>query len=173
MASSPVAARATTFMSGSRSMMSAMPSRTMRWSSTQRTRIGARACSAREGFLCMRRYRLDEGAAAQLAFNPEAAACGFGTLLHARQAVVAVAARFRDVEADAIVANAQDDLAVRVRELHADVVGPRVPDRVRDRFAADAKELRVHVRVRIVRRSRELEREGRLCGRGGMLADLA
>src|SRR5262245_40419918 len=173
MASSPVAARATTFMSGSRSMMSAMPSRTMRWSSTQRTRMGARACSAREGLLCMRRNRLDERATARLAFHPEAAACGFGAFLHARQTVVPVAARFRDIEADAIVAHAQHDLAVGVRELHADVAGPRVPDRVRDGLAADAQELRVDIRVRLVRSPRKVERERRLCRRGGMLADLA
>src|SRR6266550_6655515 len=120
-ASSPVATDPTTVQSGSRSMMSWRPSRTMRWSSTTRMRIGDAVIDEppRLG-LGEWKFREDLDAGSRRGFDRTAAACTSRPLPHDDQTVVARTVcrlTFR-IEPPAIVGYVQAHKAIVESDLH-------------------------------------------------------
>src|SRR3954454_21337129 len=143
-ASSPDDAVPTTSMSGCLPMMSASPSRTMRWSSTQRILM---ECGFSMTFpaVCILKWdrRLDARALALAAFNGELTADILGPFAHAGQAVVRRSVRCRRVrvEARAVVHDAQRQRAVGRLELDGNAIGMSMARRVDDRLAPDLQQL--------------------------------
>src|SRR5690349_10270564 len=126
-------------------MMSAIPSRTMRWSSTQSTRIGVVAMILFLPVSGRRDDGLDDRALSRHARNPQDAADGFGPLFHAAHApvvrLVAAGAQRLCIESATVVLNAKRQVAVVVEQLHADALRMRMAERIRDRLLSDSQHL--------------------------------
>src|SRR5687768_14848296 len=142
-ASSPEAASATTSMSDWRLMMREMPSRTIRWSSTQSTRILRPDVGMFLDPGGLRHDRDDLGPGRRRGRDVQRAADLFGALSHRDQSVMAVrrALHAGIIETAAVVRDGQRDVVGPVVEADADARGGGVADGVGNRFLSDPQEL--------------------------------
>src|SRR4051812_12888323 len=177
-ASSPVAHEPTTSISGSWLMISAIPSRTMRWSSTHMTRMApsfiALVC-IRIGGRWRRDHRLDGRAGVGAAVDGQASANLLGALGHHRDAVVIARTLRRSVrrEPGAVVGDTERDRVVGVFQRHLDLLRVAVPHGVEHRFLADAQQLVLDVAGEPARRAGQVELEPHRLAGGGALPALA
>ena len=132
-------------------MMSAMPSRTMRWSSTQRTRIGGgvpyRGRQAVPDLACQRHRGLDRRPAAGARRDGERAVQFLGPFPHGREPIVMVAGGVgaAAVEATPVVRHPQHDVLGAEDEVEMDPARGRMADGVGDGFLSDAEDLVVYL----------------------------
>src|SRR3954452_8780777 len=130
--SRPSAASATIAISVCFSSRARRPSRTTVWSSASSMRMGILLVACRFG---ERELGENHGSPPRMGFDGEASAETPHTLLHAEQAEAANGA---GVEAIAVVANAEADVAVLAPEHHLDIVRVCVPGGVVNGFLDEA-----------------------------------